>query len=246
MPRTVPRRAAMISASEQRTALYRFYDADVKLLYVGITNDPWRRWREHVREQPWYPQVKHQAVTWYESKFTAERAERAAIRCEHPQFNLAGADEPIPEELPARPTEMHAPPAAPVLAAPPADPEPEPEAEPEIAPQPEQVLAAGPGVEAAALPEPEVELALEPPGLPVLAQHSRRTVTIVLACIAWALLPSLPGMPKDWHSPWMIGLVVSTPIPVFVFFLIAFAPKIHRFGRWLDLNFSPPQGSPGK
>jgi len=43
----------MICAGEGRHALYRFYDDRENLLYVGITDDPWRRWREHVLTQPW-------------------------------------------------------------------------------------------------------------------------------------------------------------------------------------------------
>lgn len=80
--------------AEQRTALYRFYDAQGELLYVGITNDPWRRWRQHVQEKPWYPQVKHQSVTWYDSKSAASKAETRAIRAERPEFNIAGALKP--------------------------------------------------------------------------------------------------------------------------------------------------------
>lgn len=82
------------SAAETRTALYRFYDAREALLYVGITDDPWRRWREHVREKPWYPQVKHQATTWYDTEREARRAETRAIRTERPRFNIAGAIRP--------------------------------------------------------------------------------------------------------------------------------------------------------
>lgn len=89
----------MISASERRTALYRFYDERENLLYVGITNDPWRRWRDHVQQKPWYPQVKHQATTWYGTEQEARRAEDRAIRTERPRFNIAGAVRP-PEARP--------------------------------------------------------------------------------------------------------------------------------------------------
>jgi hypothetical protein len=99
----------MISTSEQRTALYRFYDASENLLYVGITNDPWRRWRQHVQEKSWYPQVKHQAVTWYDSRIAAEAAEYAAIRCQHPRFNVAGAVRPVADEVPAEPAPQPSP-----------------------------------------------------------------------------------------------------------------------------------------
>ena len=75
--------------------MYRFYDGQGKLLYVGITIDPWRRWREHVQEKPWYPQVKHQAVTWYDAEWQARKAETRAIRTERPEFNIAGALKPL-------------------------------------------------------------------------------------------------------------------------------------------------------
>lgn len=84
----------MISVREQRTALYRFYDAHENLLYVGISNDPWRRWREHVYEKSWYPQVKHQSVTWYDTEDQARATETRAIRRERPRFNIAGAIRP--------------------------------------------------------------------------------------------------------------------------------------------------------
>ncbi len=88
--------------AEQRTALYRFYDAQGELLYVGITNDPWRRWRQHVLAKPWYPQVKHQSVTWYDSKPEARKAETRAIRTERPEFNIAGALKPADRFIPGR------------------------------------------------------------------------------------------------------------------------------------------------
>lgn len=79
---------------ETRTALYRFYDDREQLLYAGITDDPWRRWREHVLAKPWYPRVRHQATTWYESERAARTAETRAIRGERPEFNIAGAVRP--------------------------------------------------------------------------------------------------------------------------------------------------------
>lgn len=92
----------MISASETRTALYRFYDARENVLYIGITNDPWRRWRDHVQAKPWYPQVKHQSVTWYDTERQARKAETRAIRTERPRFNIAGAVRPPEASLKLR------------------------------------------------------------------------------------------------------------------------------------------------
>jgi predicted GIY-YIG superfamily endonuclease len=75
-------------------AVYRFYDRHEELLYVGISNNPRRRWKQHMKEKAWYPQVRHQTVTWYDSERAARRAESAAIRQERPHFNIVGAIRP--------------------------------------------------------------------------------------------------------------------------------------------------------
>lgn len=88
-----PRNAAS-SPKPGQYALYRFYGADEELLYVGISNEPWRRRKQHMMSKPWYPQVKHQTITWYDSEALARLAEIRAIRGEHPQHNIAGAIRP--------------------------------------------------------------------------------------------------------------------------------------------------------
>lgn len=94
--------------------------------------------------------------------------------------------------------------------------------------------------------EPESKPDPEPAGPRALGRRGRRTALVILACVAWAFLPSFPGMPKDWHSPWITALAASTVIPVIIVFLIVLAPKIHRFGRWLDTTFGPDEGKPGE
>lgn len=89
----------MRCTTKTRTALYRFYDAHENLLYVGITNKPGRRWQQHMEEKSWYPLVKHQAVTWYDSEAEARRAEALAIRSERPKFNVVGAIRPAESRL---------------------------------------------------------------------------------------------------------------------------------------------------
>lgn len=90
------RRRGAVTASPQPgyVALYRFYDSHESLLYIGVSNDPRRRWKQHANEKPWYPRVRHQALTWYESEYAARKAETAAIRAERPEFNVAGAIRP--------------------------------------------------------------------------------------------------------------------------------------------------------
>lgn len=91
----------------RRTALYRLYDADGQLLYIGVAYDPQQRWYSHANTAPWWPRVARREVTWYPHRPAAEDAERDAIRAEAPMFNVAWAThEPI--RLPAKPKQRHA------------------------------------------------------------------------------------------------------------------------------------------
>lgn len=74
-----------------RTALYRLRDSSGLLLYVGISEDPYRRWTEHSKDKPWWPQVGRHDIEWLDSREQAAAAELAAIKSERPLFNAAGA-----------------------------------------------------------------------------------------------------------------------------------------------------------
>lgn len=69
------------------TALYRFYDADDQLLYVGITHRLPRRVKEHIAKE-WSKATSYIDVEWFETKTKALVAERKAIRSEHPRYNI--------------------------------------------------------------------------------------------------------------------------------------------------------------
>lgn len=75
----------------ERTALYRLYDADKTLLYVGVTDAPSARWIQHSRDKPWWPEVAMKEVEWYSSRREALSAESAAISAEAPAYNVMGA-----------------------------------------------------------------------------------------------------------------------------------------------------------
>lgn len=70
--------------------LYRFWNADGQLLYVGETNDPMRRWREHSQTKPWFSEVVTFTRESFPDREAARKAELAAIRTERPQYNIAG------------------------------------------------------------------------------------------------------------------------------------------------------------
>lgn len=75
----------------ERTALYRFYDQDDRLLYVGITEKVAIRWRAHARQSLWWHEVSRKTVAWFPSRDEAATAEVAAIQEEHPLYNITHA-----------------------------------------------------------------------------------------------------------------------------------------------------------
>jgi hypothetical protein len=74
--------------SDGVTVLYRHYDADGGVLYVGITFDPSSRRRQHASDKPWWPLVARTTYEWHPTRLAALGAERAAIATERPTFNV--------------------------------------------------------------------------------------------------------------------------------------------------------------
>jgi predicted GIY-YIG superfamily endonuclease len=72
------------------TALYRLYDTDDRLLYIGVTKDPPARFAAHRSDKPWWPHVARREMTWWPTRHKACEAESAAIRSEAPLHNRAG------------------------------------------------------------------------------------------------------------------------------------------------------------
>lgn len=75
------------------TALYRLYDAEDRLLYVGITVNLQDRMSDH-QKQSWWLRVASRTVTLHASRREAAKAEMVAIHDEHPLLNLTGASRP--------------------------------------------------------------------------------------------------------------------------------------------------------
>ncbi|MEU4410679.1 GIY-YIG nuclease family protein [Streptosporangium sp. NPDC023963] len=75
------------------TALYRFYDEDERLLYVGITDDLDTRWTTHAGNKHWWPNVARKAVEWHDNRVAAAKAERNAIIDESPLYNVTHSPE---------------------------------------------------------------------------------------------------------------------------------------------------------
>lgn len=72
----------------ERTALYRWYDADGVLLYVGISVDVVRRAGQHEISKPWWVEVASATVRHFDSRDEALVAEAEAIKAERPVYNV--------------------------------------------------------------------------------------------------------------------------------------------------------------
>jgi len=68
--------------------LYRFFDAEGVLLYVGITHDLSMRFSTHSVERWWWGQWAYSTVVRYYSRAALEAAERRAIKSEKPLHNV--------------------------------------------------------------------------------------------------------------------------------------------------------------
>lgn len=67
--------------------LYFLWDVDDQLLYIGITDNPTRRFAEHQKTQHWWHEVAYWTHEILDSKPLAEMAEREAIANMHPKYN---------------------------------------------------------------------------------------------------------------------------------------------------------------
>lgn len=68
-------------------ALYRFFDQEGALLYIGIAEQPLQRWYAH-SHRDWWSTVARYEVAWFESRSEADGAERVAVKAERPRYNV--------------------------------------------------------------------------------------------------------------------------------------------------------------
>jgi hypothetical protein len=69
--------------------LYRMFNRDGVLLYVGITNNPKGRFRTHSESQPWWSEVVNITLEHLPSRLHLQAAESNAIKNEGPLYNIA-------------------------------------------------------------------------------------------------------------------------------------------------------------
>lgn len=85
-------------------ALYRFYDADGVLLYVGISKHWPERLTQHRRDKVWWTEVARIDLEPFPTREAVLEAERAAIIAERPRYNVihnGGGSSPTATPQPA-------------------------------------------------------------------------------------------------------------------------------------------------
>jgi len=86
-----------------RTALYRHFNKDGELLYVGISLRAAERLRQHIDGSCWRYEIASVTVEWFDTRDAALDAERLAIKSEAPIFNKTHSTRPKPAPDPEPP-----------------------------------------------------------------------------------------------------------------------------------------------
>lgn len=81
------RKEKLLEPSNQ--TLYRFFNAQHELLYVGITNNPFNRFSGHSKDKDWFKEIAYSTFEHYPNRLAVDKAETLAIRAEKPKYNKA-------------------------------------------------------------------------------------------------------------------------------------------------------------
>ena len=87
MSRIKTRRALWRENADREHTLYRLFDFEDNLLYVGVTFMPDYRLTEHSKKR-WGPEIARRELTTFPNRREALDAEREAIQAEGPRHNL--------------------------------------------------------------------------------------------------------------------------------------------------------------
>jgi hypothetical protein len=72
-----------------RTALYRHYDLNNVLLYVGVSLSTMTRFNQHIQCSDWATDSARMDIEWFDTREMALDAEKKAIKNESPRFNIS-------------------------------------------------------------------------------------------------------------------------------------------------------------
>lgn len=86
----------LVTGMKQKPArkyhIYRHYDKDGVLLYVGMSNNALSRLSQHKQHADWFEQIETVKIQTVNSRSEAFRLERKAIAEEKPKFNISAGN----------------------------------------------------------------------------------------------------------------------------------------------------------
>jgi excinuclease UvrABC nuclease subunit len=71
--------------------VYRLLNAAGELLYVGMTGNPFERWRDHSYNRCWWSEVAYICTMRVPTKLLAQDHELEAIKQDRPKYNRHAA-----------------------------------------------------------------------------------------------------------------------------------------------------------
>jgi predicted GIY-YIG superfamily endonuclease len=84
----------ILPADDKPTALYRWFDKEALLLYIGISDELAERVKGHIKASSWMEFAAASTIERHPTRYAALDAEEAAIKAEHPLFNHQHNDTP--------------------------------------------------------------------------------------------------------------------------------------------------------
>lgn len=75
-----------------RTILYRAFDENNALLYIGISSQVFARFDQHSHTSKWVNKCAYVKLEHFSNRVDALSAEKVAIKTENPEFNLVHKD----------------------------------------------------------------------------------------------------------------------------------------------------------
>lgn len=81
--------------TKAKTDLYRHFDKDGNLLYVGISLSATGRLVSHKRNANWFDDIASVTIEKFKTRSAAEKAERKAIQNENPKHNTMRYKVPV-------------------------------------------------------------------------------------------------------------------------------------------------------
>jgi predicted GIY-YIG superfamily endonuclease len=70
--------------------VYRYFDEDGAILYIGCTNDQFGRMEQHRMSSPWWHEVRSFTAERHSTQAEARASESSAIYAEYPLYNVRG------------------------------------------------------------------------------------------------------------------------------------------------------------